>query len=350
MQNGVPRILLIRLSAIGDVVRVLPALHAVRDCFPHAQIDFAVEPKSADVVTGHPALDNVIVFEREGTGWQSSKSFMSFCTRIRERRYEAVIDFHGILKSGWIVRASKAKDRYGFASPRAQEMSHLFYNHRVTLPADRMNRIEENLELCKALNAKRAHLDVVMGIPEEAVDAVEEFLEDTYSGGKQFALLHVPVDRPEKQWPLEHFAELADLLLADGRLEVVLTYGPGQKAMALEVQRLSRRAPVVVPDLPDLKHFAALVQRAALFFGGDTGPMHIASAMDVPVAVVFGGTDPARHAPMRRPFEVLSRIPEPFPKNMPLEEAERYLEAVTPEQAYDACIRLLKFVPEPADA
>ncbi|MBI1320732.1 MAG: hypothetical protein GC168_17545 [Candidatus Hydrogenedens sp.] len=346
MQNGVPRILLIRLSAIGDVVRVLPAVHALRDAYPHAQIDFAVEPKSADILTDHPALDNVLIFERTGSGFESSKSFLEYCGRVRDNRYDIAIDFHGILKSGWIVRATGAKKRYGFAPPRSQEMSHLFYTHRVPLVSQRMNRIEENLEICKALDARRAHLDVRIAIPEEVEEHIEEYLDDTFSGGKPFAVVHAPVDRPEKQWPLEHYAALCDMLMADGRLEVVLTHGPGQQAVAEQVQAMARRHPFIVPELPDLKHFAALVQRAALFFGGDTGPMHIASAMDVPVVTVFGGTDPAKHAPLRKPYEVLYAGPNPFPKNVSLTEAELYLSAVLPEQAYDACVRILHTRPE----
>jgi ADP-heptose:LPS heptosyltransferase len=152
-------------------------------------------------------------------------------------------------------------------------------------------------------------------------------------------VLHIPVDRPEKQWPLRHFAELSDLLLADGRFETLFTFGPGQQAVADEAAALARRAPVVSPVLSSLKHFAALMQHAALFFGGDTGPMHIANAMDVPTVVVFGGTDPAKHAPMRPPFEVLFAGAEPFPARVSLAQAQQWLEAVTPDQAYDACVR-----------
>jgi lipopolysaccharide heptosyltransferase I len=346
MQNGVPRILLVRLSAIGDVVRVLPAVHALRDAYPNAQIDFAVEPKSADILADHPAIDNVLIFERTGSGWQSSKSFLDFCSQVREKRYDIAIDFHGILKSGWIIRASGAKKRYGFAPPRSQEMSHLFYNHRVPLVSQRMNRIEENLEICKALDARRNRLDVRIEIPEDVQEQIDAYLDDTFSSGKPFAVVHPPVDRPEKQWPLERYAALCDLLLADGRLDLVITHGPGQQEVAETVQRLARRFPMIVPELPDLKHFAALVQRAAIFFGGDTGPMHIASALDVPVAVVFGGTDPAKHAPLRKPNEVLYAGPNPFPKNVTLEEAQLYLSAITPENAYDACVRLLHARPE----
>ncbi len=339
MLNGVPRILIIRLSAIGDVVRVLPALHALRDLYPTAQIDWAVEPKSAAIVEGHPALDQVLIFERTEGFMEAARAFQETARVVKQNRYDIVLDFHGILKSGLLMKASRAKKRVGFAPPRSQEMSHLFANEKVALPSQRMNRIEENLALVRALGAKLHSLDVVIDVPHDAEDDVDVFLEDAFHADKRLVLVHAPVERPEKQWPLEHFAQLCDMLAADGRFEVLLTWGPGQLEVAQQVMHLSKRKPLIAPETPDLKHFAALAARAGLFVGGDTGPMHIASAMGTPVAVIFGGTDPAKHGPLRQPHEVLYAGPEPFPKDVSLSEAQTYLKAVLPEQAYDACLR-----------
>lgn len=339
MLNGVPRILIIRLSAIGDVVRVLPALHALRDLYPTAQIDWVVEPKSAAVIEGHPALDQVLLFERTDGFMEAARAFQAISRTVKQNRYDIVLDFHGILKSGLLMKASSAKKRLGFAPPRSQEMSHLFANERVGLPSQRMNRIEENLALVRALGAKLHSLDVVIDVPHDAEDDVDVFLEDAFHADKRLVLVHAPVERPEKQWPLEHYAKLCDMLAADGRFEVLLTWGPGQLKVAQAVAQMSKRKPLIAPETPDLKHFAALAARAGLFVGGDTGPMHIASAMGTPVAVIFGGTDPAKHGPLRQPHEVLYAGPEPFPKDMSLSEAQTYLNAVLPEQAYDACLR-----------
>lgn len=344
MQNGVPRILLIRLSAIGDVVRVLPALHALRDAYPHAQIDWAVESKSSDIVQEHLCLDNVLVFKRSKDGiLDNTRAFRAFCKQIREQRYDIAIDFHGIIKSGWILKASRAPRRLAFAPPRSREMSHLFATEKIPLLSRNMNRIEENLELVKPLGAKRHTLDVSLVVPDEVQENVEQYLAETFHSAKLLAVLHAPVDRPEKQWPLSYFAELSDFLLADGRFDVLLTYGPGQQEIASVVHDLCRRKPEIAPLAPDLKHYMGLVQHADLFFGGDTGPMHIASAMNVPVAAVYGGTSPVKHSPLRPPYEVLYAGPEPFPERaVSLEDATAYLANVTPEQAYQACIRLIR--------
>ncbi len=342
MLNGVPRILIIRLSAIGDVVRVLPALHALRDRYPNAQIDWAVENKSVDIISGHPEIDQVLVFHRSHDFRAGVRAFRAFCRTVRDNRYDIVLDFHGILKSGLITRASRALERYGFARPRSQECSAFFTNRRVKLVSRQMNRIEENLVLVKALGAKRHTLDVVIQVPEDIQDHIDAYFEETFHGAKRLVAMHAPVDRREKQWPLENYAALADRLLADGRFEVLLTYGPGQVDVARKVAGLAWRNPTVAPETPDLKHYAWFVGRTDLFVGGDTGPMHIASAMGTPVVALFGGTDPAKHAPLRQPSTVLYAGPGQGPKPRKRRRAPADLFAdITPEMVYDACIQLV---------
>jgi len=341
MINGVPRILIVRLSAIGDVVRVLPALHALRNRYPNAQIDWAVERKSHEILSGHPAIDQLLIFERgEGLG-ENMKAFLAFCKMIRAQKYDWVIDFHGIAKSGFLTRFSGARLRYGFARPRAQEFSFLATNRKVALYTRYMNRIEENLELCKEVEAKVHSLDVLIDIPEDVEDTIEAYFHKTFHGAKKVVAVHAPVDRPEKQWPVEYFAQLADMIMGDGRYEVLLTWGPGQRDTVDAVVKLARCKPHVAPETPDLKHYAALVAQCDLYFGGDTGPMHIASAMDTPVVAVFGGTHPAQHAPLRKPSQVLYAGPEIPERSIDKENAEALLRQITPEMAYDACVQEL---------
>lgn len=341
MLNGVPRILIVRLSAIGDVVRVLPALHTLRNRYPNAQIDWVVEQKSYEVISGHPALDVIHVFERTGRAVEDFGAFVGLCKTLRDVKYEWVIDFHGVFKTGLLAAASGAKKRYGFARPRSKEFNFLFINQRVRLLTRFMNRIEENLELCKILDAKTHFLDVVLDIPEDVDDTIDAYFHKTFHGAKKVIAVHAPVDRPEKQWPIGRFAALADLIMSDGRYEVLLTYGPGQRRVIDEVVRRTHGKPHVAPETPDLKHYAALVEQCDLFFGGDTGPMHIASAMGAPVVAVFGGTHPSQHAPLRPPCKVLYAGPEIPTRSIDREHAAELFAQVTPEMAYDACVELL---------
>lgn len=336
MLNGIPRILIIRLSAIGDVVRVLPALHALRRTFPDAQIDWVVERKSADVVEGHPALDHVLVFDRRGHGLRDTVSFLKLCVAIRQGHYDIIMDFHGILKSGLLMAFSGVRDRYGFAPPRAQELSWLFAKKRVPLPDRIMNRVEENLYLLDAVTLYQDEPEAAIFVPEDIQDEVDAFFEQTFDGAKRIVALHPPVDRKEKQWPLEYFGRLADMLQADGRFDVLITWGPGQYTAVEGVLQNCRRNPVVAPETSSLKHYAWIAQRADLYFGGDTGPMHIASAMGTPVVAVFGGTDPVQHAPYKRDCEILY-----IPPTSELKEPEQRLARITPDMVFEACLRML---------
>ena len=335
MINGMPRILIVRLSAIGDVVRVLPALQTLRERYPNAQIDWAVESKAAGIVEGHSALDRMLVFERPANRVAAVKAFWAFCKSVRNGHYDMVVDFHGILKSGLIAALSRAPERYGFARPRSQELSGLFTNRKAKLPARDLNRTEENLILCeRCLCPRRESSDAPIYVPYEIQDEIDAYYESTFDGGKRIVAIHAPVDRPEKRWPPQCYAEVTDALLADGRFDVLLTWGPGQAPMVDEVLQRARRNPVVAPETTDLKHLAWLLHRADLYLGGDTGPMHIAAAMGTSVVALFGGTNPAQHAPYQKPCKVL------YCHETGLSPQER-LRRITPEMVYEACVGLV---------
>lgn len=332
MINGVPRILIVRLSAIGDVVRVLPALHSLRTALPNAQIDWVVEDKAVDVLSGHSEIDRVIEFQRGAGGRASTARFMALCKEIRAARYEVVFDFHGILKSGAITRLSGATDRYGFAPPRAQEASHLALNHALKLDSPNLGRVEENLRLVEMLAPRTNEPGHSLFVPPDVADHVDQYFDSTFDAGKRVVAVHAPMDRDEKRWPAKRFAELCDMLLSDGRFQVVLTWGPGQEKAVEEVARLSRRGVMITPHFDTLKHYIHFIELADLYVGGDTGPMHIADEVGTPVVAIFGGTDPRKHAPDRRPHEVIEGTGN---------TAAEKLESISAETVYDACVRII---------
>jgi 3-deoxy-D-manno-octulosonic-acid transferase/heptosyltransferase-1 len=343
MQNGLPRILIIRLSAIGDVVRVIPALHCIREVFPNAQIDWVVESKSAEVLRSSPVLDNIILFERSDEFIPSLKEFFTTAKQIRANRYDYVVDFHGIFKSGVFARYSGSPARIGFERPRSQELSYLATNKKVKLGPEIVNRMHENLALCDAFYKGPKSLDVALAVPEEDIMLMEHFFEDQFHGAKTIVAIHVPVERPEKQWPIQYFSEVIDMLLSDGRFDVVLTWGPGQREIVEQVSQTCKRDPVISPQLSTLRQYMALIQCADMYLGGDTGPMHIASALDVAVVALFAGTNPAQHSPLREPLEVLSEYPSGETRQkLPETLASELMLKISPEMVFDACVRLVK--------
>ncbi len=343
MINGFPRILIVRLSSIGDVVRTLPALHSIRHAYPKARVDWVVERKSLDIVEGHPELDYVIIVDRREGVWGSVKSFLASCKEIRQNDYDIVLDFHGLLKSGLITRLSNAPDRFGFARPRSREFNSLALTNRLKLESQSINRTQENLLLCCKLPGVKPVNESLISVPNDIQDQIDDYFHRMFDGGKRVVVLHAPVERPEKQWPIEHFAALTDLLMADGRFEVMLTWGPKQFEIVQSVIKLTRGNPTIAPQTDTLKHYAWLANCADLYVGGDTGPMHIAAAMGTPVVAIFGGTDPEKHAPYQQATEILSVYDKTIPRRT-IQRTDIYrerLETIEPETVYDACVRII---------
>lgn len=341
--KNISKILIIRLSAIGDVIRVIPAMEAIRIAYPNAQIDWAVEKKACDVISGHPALNQCIVFERSNNIVLSIKKFLSLCREIKKNQYDLVIDFHGILKSGLISFFSKASYRYSFAPPRAQEFSHIFANHHVALPQDKiLTRVDENFMLANAVGAKKVDDWIGMVLPIEIEEEIQNLLQTLCETNKKLIIIHPPVERPEKQWPFEHFAKLADLLISDGRFEVLFTWGPGQLEVIKKITKQMQYPVLVTPQLPTLKHLASLVTRAFVFISGDTGPMHLAWLLHQPAICIFGGTNPQQHAPQGPHFHTLYKGPIPFPKKMSLQQAQEALRKITPEEVFKTVLEFIK--------
>ncbi|HNT87533.1 MAG TPA: glycosyltransferase family 9 protein, partial [Candidatus Hydrogenedentes bacterium] len=178
-------------------------------------------------------------------------------------------------------------------------------------------------------------------VPETAQPEVDAYFDGALDGNKRVIAVHPAVDRPSKQWPVASYAALADMLLADGRFEVLITWGPGQRCVAEAVAVQAKRKPLIAPETPDLKQYAWLIHRCALYVGGDTGPMHIAAAMGTPTVAIFGGTDPAKHAPVGAPARVLYAGLEPPPGRVSTRAAQDAFARITPDDVYDACISLL---------
>ncbi len=342
MIGGHPKILIIRLSAIGDVVRVLPAAHAIRRAYPAAQIDWVVEAAAADILQENPALDRVLVFDRGQGLVRSIVLFWLMMNKLRDQHYDIAIDFHGILKSGLLLAATRAKRRIGFAPPRAREQAHRFANEHTELSSAILNRVNENLELCNSICTVEASDPIDFEIDQRFNENVFRFIMDRRADKPWLVLVHAPVERPEKRWPADRFASLINLLHEDGRFDVLLTHGPGQGPMLTPILRGCQKQPILPPPCETLREFAGLAAMVSLYIGVDTGPMHIAAAVGTPVVAIFGGTDPKMHAPVGAPSITLGGVSlEQNTDRVPLAKAESVLDGVSPEEVFQSAVRLL---------
>jgi ADP-heptose:LPS heptosyltransferase len=298
------RILVIRLGAIGDVVRTLPAAAGLRASWPRAHLAWLVEPAAASVLRGQPWIDEVIVFPRGALGSSlrrgrlvtSARVARAFVRELRGGRFDLVVDFHAILKSGLFAWLSGSRRRVSYARPFAREGAGWFATHRARLSPPKQSRFDRNEALLRFL-ASDAELPArSLHVPAAALERIDEAL-----GGVQGPVVIHPGTSdatPYKRWTAAGYASVARALAAEG-VPCVVTSGPAEsdREMAAAVLAAAGAAARPAPATPTLLDLAALFARSRLYLGADSGPMHVASAVGTPVVQLLGPTDPVENAP-----------------------------------------------------
>lgn len=340
--GGTPgkRILIVRLSAIGDVVRVLSALEILKRQYPKASIDWVVRQGPHEVLVGHPALHEVLILPKFRPFLRGLFGFAALFAKVWFRRYDLVFDFHATsFLGGLLVFASQARMRCGFERARCSEGSFLFTNVHVPVPR-RVNRVHEFhlLSTCLAPDL-RAALPPRPDVPVDAQsrNEVEEFLRNSVGGKRPLVVLHPIASKLHKQWPEERFGAVGDLLAERLGAAILLTFGPGQEEAAGAVAAGMRCSPLFLPWPPTLKRLTWALRCANLFVGPDTGPMHLASAMGTPTVAVFVGTGHTAHGPYwGRNAVFVERMVSRNGRSRPT------FSWTSPERVFDACRRMLE--------
>jgi len=298
------RILLVRLREIGDVVFTTPALAALRHHFPHAHLTYLVEPLAAPVVASNPRVDEVIVAPRTHL-----LSDLALGRRLRAARYDLAIDFHGGPRASLLTWFSGAAVRVGYDVPGRGWM----YTRRISRPRAIRPRhaVQNQWDLLEAVGiaaADAATFAVEMPVDAGAATAVADRLKTAgLRSTDRLIVVHVSAGNPFRRWPQRSFAEVvAALVSRHADATVIVTSGPSERDAAGRVIDEARgqlpvesRTRVLATDefsLPDLR---AVLDRAALFIGGDSGPLHIAATSAVPIVGLYGPTQPVRSAPWR---------------------------------------------------
>jgi heptosyltransferase I len=300
-------VLVVKLSAIGDVVHAMPAVAALKREFPESHVTWVVERSAAAVLRGSPCVDALV--EIDTRAWRrklldrsTQREIVDRLASLRAYDADVAIDFQGLLKSGVVVRASGARRRVGFATGELREpASRLFLNEQVEV-GDRPHVIEKNLSLVRHLGVEGSGAyEFPIAVPEVDTKDVESRLPP-----EPFAILNPGGGWPTKLWPAERFGALADVLFERFGLVSLVTVGPGEEALARRVVASSHSGQATMFPCT-LLQFVALARRAALFVGGDTGPLHLAAAAAAPIVGVYGPTDPRRNGPFATRDVVVGR-------------------------------------------
>jgi lipopolysaccharide heptosyltransferase II len=301
-------ILLVRLRLIGDVVFTTPAIRAIRRRYPDARIAYIVEEESAAVVRHNPHLDEVIV-ARSPHAPGRLRADVALIRRLRKERYDLAIDFHGGPRSSLLTWLSGAPKRIGYDVPGRSWM----YTTRVSRPRVLRPRHSIVSQWDVLLPLGIAPPDPETDSPEmpndpAAAAAVAQRLAGAGIGSENpVIVVHVSAGNPFRRWPSASFVELVCRLASnDSNRRIILTSGPSDARAAAAIAHDARtklgadqRAAVVECGEFDLAELRALIGRAALYVGGDSGPLHIAGTTAVPVVGLYGPTLPVRSQPYR---------------------------------------------------
>lgn len=305
MLKDINRILIVKLSSIGDVVHSLPTLKALRDTYPHSYIAWVVEEKSKDVVIGNPYLDEVIIFEKERwktelfkkKGYKESiKEILDFRKFLRQKNFDLAIDLQGLIRSGLIAYLSGARIRVGYQNSR--EMSSLFYNLKIPPRKVKIHAVDRYLDVACYLGAEIKEIDFPLFVSAEDKKFAEDFLREHNISEEDLLIgINPGASVPHKRWQKEKFAKLADILIENYGAEIIIFGSPKDEELTEEVINLMKYHPINASGKTTIKQLAALISNCKLFIGNDTGPLHIAVAMKTPVVAIFGPDDPSRTGP-----------------------------------------------------
>jgi len=329
------RILLIRPSALGDVCRSVCVLAALRQRFPNAQIDWLVQNSFVQAIEHHPALSNVIPFDRKSFGAQCKKGkfgpMRKWLRSLKKTEYDLVIDAQGLARSGFFARSTRATRRVGYKD--AQELAWLFLTERVNAPRD-MHTVDRMLRLAESVGAPIDKPDMRLHAgPDELSQVIIEY-PDRYT-------VIAPTSRwAGKCWPIERFTEIARRLAEHPMLDrVVIVGGPGERLQCAPLLEMAEDHPKISDRVgsTSIAQLLAIISRCKLLVANDSASLHMGVGFDRPMVALLGPTDPGLVGPYQRDDDVI-RHAEPndgFDFKEP--ESVEMMDRISIDEVFDAC-------------
>lgn len=296
------KILIVKPSALGDIIHSLPVLNALSKRFPDAKIDWVVAKGLHTILENHPMIGKLWIIDK--SKWKKigliKKTFAEIA-RLRKdlkaERYDLTIDLQGLLRTGLITKFTGSQHRVGFAA--AREGAPLFYTRKIKVDWDKFHAVDRYLKLVEPYGCDTGNVEFPLPPFEENIPLIKELPE-------KFAIIAPSAGKEANRWPSDKFGELASRL----ELPSVVIGDPNASKIADEVVASSNGKAVSVTGRTSLLELLALTQKAAYFISNDTGPMHIAAALNVPVCAIFGPANPTRTGPYGDIHSIVSlRLP-----------------------------------------
>jgi len=290
-------ILIVKLSAIGDVIHALPVSYAIKETYPEAHVTWVVEPPAKPLLENNPYIDEIIVFEKKKFKSLGGflKNFGPLRSKLKKHSYDIAFDLQGLGKSAAIVLAAGAKKSYGTCNMR--ELSDY-----VSTPVRGQNAnghiVERYLDVARAIGCKVEEVRLPLELlPKEEKNAQLLLKQAGAPQGARYAVLAVGANWPNKRWPTQSYAQLSDKLYREEIIPVFVGGGAVDEGLIAEICQNTDIPPVNLVGRTSLRELAAIIKGAVAVVGGDTGPVHLAAGLKIPTIMVMGPTDANRNGP-----------------------------------------------------
>ncbi len=298
------RILVIKLSAIGDVALVTPSLRALRARFPKAHITVLVGREGRELLHRCPTIDELIV--TDPARGKALPRLLRLGRNLARNQVDLVVDFQNNRMSHWLGLFSGAAQRYGYAGRRWSWL----LTHAVKQPEVPTPPVEQQFRLLQLLGIQGASSDLELwpGPSDEA--KARDLIEAAWVAENQPLVVVHPGGHPRwpsKRWPPSRYAELIDRLAATAKARVILTGSSTESRLGEEIHQATHAKPILAMGRTSLNELAALIRQADCFVGGDTAALHIAAAVGTPLVALYGSTDPVRHLPPASKIQLLRK-------------------------------------------
>lgn len=294
-------ILIVKLSAIGDVIHALPVSHALKQTYPQARVTWIVEPPAYDLLTNNPYIDEVLVFEKKK--FKSLGGFLknvpSFSASLKRAQYDVVLDLQGLGKSAAIAYLTQAPRKLGTCNMRE-------YSDRISQPVcgphAKGHIVQQYLDVARFLGCEVGQIVFPIHCTAKEVATAEALMKQAGMDSQNpYVILAPGANWPNKRWPPAHYAHLASWLYERGVIPVVIGGGVVDDRLVAEIQAAMEIPPVDLVGKTTLKQLAHVISRAKALVGGDTGTMHLAAALGKPAIALMGPTDANRNGPFGQP-------------------------------------------------
>jgi heptosyltransferase I len=301
--NDINKIGIIKLGSIGDIIHTLPVSYILRKNFPDAKIDWIVERKSLEILTGNRYIDNIVVIDTKAWrkypfGKTTIKAVIGLWQYFKEASYDVVFDFQGLIKSGIISYLTKAPVRVGFDPKECREkLNHVFMSLNATIAGEKAHVIQKNLNILKTIDLDVYEVEFPFTLSNgDEKPILQFFQENDLSDNDIIAAVDPSAGWITKCIELELLAKVVDYLALSKGCKVVLMWGPGEQDKALKIREKSLSNPLILCQT-NLKNLAAFLKRCNLMISPDTGPMHLAAALGVKCIGIYGPSCPFKNGP-----------------------------------------------------